>query len=480
MAARASRRRSLPWQNVPRLARAARRQKPLYKVRDHGSGVEIDAEAFVPAQRGGGWGPFIEAFLRMNESTLAELDVRVQLGPAEAGTRLSLIPRGRAGAVPLRSALTGQVAGGLLVEPRFGWAGVGRVLSQTGWHAGPAFVEGPLVPGSGREVPPWVLAGPVLGRLADLLGALRRGYQVCEELTQHPRGQIVWGRYISESLIRGRWATLPCRHPELATDPLLRQMVRWGLERVRLALLAVASRDPIARVLVRIADDLLHRVRDVPAVQPRRGQLEKLSPNDLVLNTALGRGLEALGWVVDERGLGGGREMDGIAWSLPLEQLWESYVEALVRREAALNGGIVRVGRRRETVFPIEWSDPSHRSLGHLLPDVVVFRGDSVHVIDAKYKAHLAELDEHGWQRFTDDVREAHRADIHQVLAYASLYAADKVRASLIYPLRQSTYDALRSRGRDRSSAQLLHGARRVHLELRGVPFGDQEGACHG
>jgi 5-methylcytosine-specific restriction endonuclease McrBC regulatory subunit McrC len=168
--------------------------------------------------------------------------------------------------------------------------------------------------------------------------------------------------------------------------------------------------------------------------------------------------------------------MDGIAWALPLEQLWENYVEALIRREAALDGGIVRVGRRRETVFPIEWSDPSHRSLGHLVPDVVVFRGDSVHVIDAKYKAHLAELDEHGWQRFTDDVREAHRADIHQVLAYASLYAADEVRASLIYPLRQSTFDALRSRGRDRSSAQLLHGARRVHLELRGVPFGDRVG----
>ena len=321
-----------------------------------------------------------------------------------------------------------------------------------------------------------MLAGPVLGRLAELLAALRKGYQVCEEVTQRPRGQIAWRRYISESLIRGRWANLPCRHPELATDPLLRQMVRWGLERVRIALLATGGRDPIARMLVAVAEGLLQRVRDVRALQPRRGELERFSVNDLLLNTALGRGLEALGWVVDERGLGGGREMDGIAWTLPLEELWENYVEAFVRRETALNGGIVRVGRRRETVFPIEWSDPSHRSLGHLVPDVVVFRRDSIHVIDAKYKAHLAELDEHGWQRFTDDVREAHRADIHQVLAYASLYEADEVHASLIYPLRQSTFDALRSRGRDRSSAHLLHGARRVHLELRGLPFGDLGG----
>jgi hypothetical protein len=460
---------------VPRVNLTARPQKPLFKARDHGASVALDPEAFAPLQRGGGWGTSLEAFLRMNESTLNALDVRVQLAPAESGTKLSLVPGGRAGAVPLRSAVTGHVVGGFLVEPRFGWAGVGRVLSQTGWHSGPDFIDGPLVPGSGREVPPWVLAGPVLGRLANLLATLRRGYQVCEEVTQHPRGQIAWGRYINESLVRGRWANLPCRHPELASDPRIRQIVRWGVERIRLALLAVGGRDPIARMLVAFAEGLLQRLRDVRSEPPRRAEIGRLSANDLVLNTALARGFEALGWVVDERGLGGGRELDGIAWTLPLEQLWENYVEAIVREEAASNGGIVRVGRRRETVFPVEWSDPSHRSLGHLVPDVVVFRRESVHVIDAKYKAHLSELDEHGWQRFTEDARESHRADIHQVLAYASLYAANEVRASLIYPLRQSTFEALRSRGRDRSCAQLLHGARRVHLELRGIPFGSQE-----
>ena len=102
----------------------------------------------------------------------------------------------------------------------------------------------------------------------------------------------------------------------------------------------------------------------------------------------------------------------------------------------------------------------------------MVFTSGAVHVVDAKYKAHMAELDARGWQRFTDHTREAHRADIHQVLAYAALYAAEEVNASLVYPLRRSTFEALAPRGRDRSVAHLLHGARRVRLELRGVPFG--------
>ena len=464
--------RRLPARIAPRHAGDGPSQKPLFKASDHGHGVIVGPEAFAPTQRGGGWGPFADSFLRMNEPTLAKLEVKAEVSSSEAGVRLRLVPGGRAGAIPLRSAQTGNVAGGFVVEPRFGWAGVGKVLAQTGWAAAPEFIDVPLVPGSGREVPPWVLAGPVLARIGELLNALRRGYHAKEEILQKPRGRILWGPYIAQSLTTGRWAHLPCRYPELAADPILRRMARWGLERIRADLSLVGARDPIARLLVSLADDLLFRVRDVLPLMPQRTDLDRLGTGDRFLGAALSRGLEALGWVAEERGLGGGREMDGLSWTLPLSDLWERYVEALVRRETSLVGGSVRVGRRRETVFPIEWSDPSHRSLGHLVPDIVVFTGNTVHVIDAKYKAHLAELDERGWQRFTEDVREAHRADIHQVLAYASLYSAEEVKATLIYPLRLGTFEALARQRRDRSVAHLLHGARRVRLELRGVPFG--------
>ena len=67
---------------------------------------------------------------------------------------------------------------------------------------------------------------------------------------------------------------------------------------------------------------------------------------------AIRRGLEAIAWIVDERGLGGGRELDGLAWQLPLDQLWETYVEAFTRREVAMTGGEVKVGRLGQTLFP--------------------------------------------------------------------------------------------------------------------------------
>ena len=42
---------------------------------------------------------------------------------------------------------------------------------------------------------------------------------------------------------------------------------------------------------------------------------------------------------------------------------------------------MLRLGRRGETVTPLHWSDPSHRSMGHLVPDVVVTRPASVWIV---------------------------------------------------------------------------------------------------
>lgn len=72
----------------------------------------------------------------------------------------------------------------------------------------------------------------------------------------------------------------------------------------------------------------------------------------------------------------------------------------------------------------------------------------------------------------SEELRATHRADLHQVLAYAALYEADEVTATLAYPLRAETWASLRERGDDAAQADLLHGGRRVRVEVRGFPFG--------
>lgn len=462
MATRASKRVRTP---------SAIKPKALFRGEDHGRLIALPPDGFAPEQRGGGWGWFAESFISLNRPALEALDLRVELGSTIKGVTVGLLPGGRTGAVPLRSPQTGKVVGGVVVHPRFGWPGMGRVLQETGWAAMPEFLKFPLVPGSGRDVPPWVLAIPVLARVEALLKALPRGYQEVEAYLQKPRGRMLWTEYVHHSLARGRWDQLPCRYSDLTTDPVLRQNIRWVLERLHEELVVQGPTDPLAYKLGAYARDLVRSVSDVQARQPRSDQFRSRLERRLG-SEALLAGLEAMSWVVEERGLGGGQERSGLAWTIALDRLWEAYVEADVRREAALFGGEVRVGRLGETVVPIRWTDPLHRSLGHLVPDIVVRHGRQVHVVDAKYKAHLAELDEVGWRQFTEEAREAHRADIHQVLAYAGLFDADHVTTTLVYPMRLETWESLRAQEREISVAELSVGGRIIRLELRGLPFG--------
>lgn len=134
-------------------------QKGLYIATDHRHPITLEPSQFIPVQRDQGWGPFAENFIRANEIALRALGAELILSANKNGPILQLRPGNRAGAIPLKSSHTGKVCSGFIVKPRFGWAGVGHILSKTGWHAAPQFLPLPAVPGSGREIPPWVIAG---------------------------------------------------------------------------------------------------------------------------------------------------------------------------------------------------------------------------------------------------------------------------------------------------------------------------------
>jgi hypothetical protein len=293
---------------------SAGRQQPLYRADDSGDGVHLSPKLF-----GGndleGWGRSFDSFHRLNEPAFKALAVTPRFESTPRGPELKLYPGASVGAIPLRSGTSGHVVAGFVVRPRFGWTGIGSILAHLGWHAAPDILSMPLVPGSGREVPPWVLAGPVLARLRALLDALKRGFDFRTDTLRAPRGTIMWSQYIRQSLPTGRWHQVPSRFPDLSSDPLLRGAVRWTLERVLRELVIVGGEDRIAVDLERDAQRLLERVSDVARVYPRPELLRRLVGSDPLLEETLRSGLDAIGWVRDERGLGGGRQMDGLAWS---------------------------------------------------------------------------------------------------------------------------------------------------------------------
>lgn len=191
----------------------------------------------------------------------------------------------------------------------------------------PSVGGAPLVPGSAREVPAWLLAAPVVRRLESLLHHRKRGFVERSEDRSSPRGHIEWAKWARQHVPSGRWTSLPCCFPDPDDDPELLASVRWTLGHLddELALLEEAT---AARVLRARIADLRSTVGPGPAQRP--STWEAGGSSGWVFDA-----LQAMGWVAEERGLGGARALDGMSWDLRVDEVWEAWVDAFVAELAA-------------------------------------------------------------------------------------------------------------------------------------------------
>jgi hypothetical protein len=155
-----------------------------------------------------------------------------------------------------------------------------------------------------------------------------------------------------------------------------------------------------------------------------------------------------------------------------MEEFFEAWMERIVDGLAREHGGSVRTGRERETVVPLQWKPPYAGSQRALVPDVVWQRPDPTVVFDAKYKRHFQEIEHRSWHDLADRVRETHRHDLLQVLAYAHLADSSSVTACLVYPFPEDQWEDLHRRSRVAHRAELGTVDRRVRLVLAAIPIG--------
>lgn len=456
------------------------RQRQLLVLSDQGSGKRVSPDVFGVHGRDRSWNAYADNFFAVNRPQFAALGIEAKLEAEPSGIELTLQPSGIVGAVPLRSPDTRRIVGGVVVRPRFGWNDIGVLLSTIGWTASPQLLNYPLVPGSAREVPPWVLAGPMIRRFSALLKQLTRGFRFSEEVRQMPRGQILWQRYCTQQITKGAFHQLPCRFPELGPDQLIRAFIRWGMERIRSSLAVYAQIDLIARQLLEVSDVMLEQLKDAPVRIPDHHTLDKLVCGTGILSTVLKEGTEALGWILDERGLAGQSETDGLSWRLPMYELFERWVECICHNWAREFGGIVTTAREGEARFPIRWERAGTGSLADLAPDMIVRVGDTVYILDAKYKGHLEELDDLRWRQLEETLQADHRHDLHQVLAYASLFDVPRVVAVLVYPMFLGTWKSLVERGQTVTRASFSGRTKQVELALAGIPLQLESGVGVG
>jgi hypothetical protein len=410
-----------------------------------------------------------EQFVTQNRSLMSLLDVRVEQDFDGSDVRLLIQAGDSVGAVPLISPTTARPDYGLVVQPRFPWAGIGPMLAEMGWRVSPTPLRLPLLRRSERRVPAWVLSFMILARLKTLLDSLDRRFELTNEMLRAPRGTVRWAEYATRSLPGARVLSIPCTFPDLRDDRLLKGAVRHTVECQLRALETQKEHGAFVHRLIEFGQQLLSRVQTVPVYVPSPMTLGAWLVRPFRTEQFID-GLRAIEWTVEERGLAGLSDLEGIPWKMPMDQFFEAWVETVFRIVAQRTGGQMKVGRKRETTRPINWEPPYIGSQKSLVPDVWLEWDSVTLIVDAKYKRHWEEL-QHSWSTAEEEFRDQHRNDLLQVLAYANLARTSKVIVCLAYPCSPQSWASLRDRGRLIHRAELTVGSRSLHLWLTALPM---------
>jgi len=415
-----------------------------------------------------------QQFLQLNRKTFDKLHIQPEIYYTGDALKLKLSSHTRIGAIPLLSPITHKHEYSLIVKPRFGWQGVGPILSTTGWRTLPNILNLPQLKISERHIPPWVLSSVVLSRLHLLIQQLDRRFEMNEDFHSKPKGSVHWSDYAQKQVPKGQFLNFRCRYPDLRENRDLKSMIHFALKKQLRSLQTQRTFGVYVLQLIDFCYQLIQKVSDCQPKQPNGLQLQQLQ-SSLVQSEPIAKGIEAVIWTTEDRGLAGLGDSSGLPWMLNMEELFESYVEAIIEKMVQKTGGRLKTGRARETVVPIRWDPPFLGSQGSLVPDLIVEKEDRLLIIDAKYKDHWEDLNISSWRNITETIRERHRHDLLQVLAYGAVgRARDKeISCCLMYPCKQETWESLIARNRHIHSAEISQGTRHrsINLHLTAIPF---------
>lgn len=366
-------------------------------------------------------GQYLQKFIEYNSEQFKFLGVQPFLIGSDQNIAISFRTSGFIGSIPLRASDTGKQIGDFVVMPRF--TGKDRfedyieILNLLGSEISPEVLDSlPLVSGKNFRPPLYLEVVKFIASLEKLVMKPWRKFDNMEKVSTQPTGQINWSRYIeNEYKVENRLKFPTSKnilsefHPEYSSirhvfDICKREILSSNTpQRIKITLKNQLTfleeklyyHKPIQTKKIAI------RFSDSPAVKACKEQANKILNFNLV---------------------------DSTAWRVDFSDVFEKFVQYIFREVAKETGG------RLYSNFKFQSRTPKHYSweLKHIEPDAIYQKENFLVFIDAKYKSNL-------YNKFgqSEILKEDHRHDLHQIMAYSSFSKTDSKFGFLCYPSDQ-------------------------------------------
>ena len=366
-------------------------------------------------------GQYLQKFIDYNSEHFTFLGVQPYIIGTDQSTALTFRSSGFIGSIPLRASDSGKQIGDFVVMPRF----TGRdrfedyieILNLLGTEISPEVIDSlPLASGKNFRPPLYLEAIKFITSLEMLTMRSWRKFDNIEKVSTQPTGQINWTKYINNEYKVENKLNFPARTNILSEFHYEYSEIRYVFDISKSELLSANTPQRIKNTLRNklsfLEERLYHhkpkatnkvtiRFSDSPTVKACKKQANK------ILNFKL---------------------VDSTAWRVDFSDVFEKFIQHIFKEAAK------EIGGRLYSNFKFHSSTSKHYSweLKHIEPDAI-FQKDNVLVfIDAKYKSNL-------YNKFDRSavLKEDHRLDLHQILAYSSFSRTESKFGILCYPSDQ-------------------------------------------
>lgn len=367
-------------------------------------------------------GQYLQKFISYNAASFDFIGAAPFIDGTDQNISIGFRTSNFVGTIPLRSPDTGKQIGDFVVVPRYSdkdrYTDYIEILNLLGNEISPERIDGLLL-ASGRNFrPPMYLeAAKFIVAMDGLVKRPWRKFDRLEKNTSEPVGQINWNKYITNEYKVECKLIFPSGRNVLSELHNEYSQLRYVFDICKKELLS-ANTPLRVKLNIKPKIDALEDRLYLHIPLKINSFIEKFSDSQ-VIRLAKKQANKILSFDLT----------DGTAWRVDFADVFEKFVQHIFGEVAKGLGGKFLAN------YKLNGYSSSRRNaweLSHLEPDGMLQKDELYVFIDAKYKSHL-------YNKFSNSevLKEEHRHDLHQILAYTSFSPGNSKFGILCYPSQQ-------------------------------------------
>jgi len=385
------------------------------------SGLELQKKWFKKADRRY-LGEALHKFLEYNIGLFDFIDVIPRIEGMGKGIKLNFRSGKFVGAIPLRSPDTGKQIGDFVVRPRYAssngtFSEYIELINLLESVVAPEFKHSLPLSSNNNVKPPLYLESVEYIKILQM--AVKTNWNKFQNIKRNyntPKSQVDWDEYAEKEFDPKLRLFYPCNeniltkfHSEFFELKFVYNIAKKEIN---------SSRTP-KNIKFQLLDTFIildNKLKNFEERSTRELSIHNSDP--LIIKKLKSQANKILNKKFEEV----------TAWRIDFSIFFERYIQFLFRQISSEIGAVqlnnYKIKRYANQIPP--WS------INYLEPDIIMIKDDLNFVIDAKYKSHLFNPTSH-----TETLKEEHRKDIHQLLAYSAFSKNKNKIGFLCYPTNE-------------------------------------------